>query len=155
MTGVRRSSTPRRRPLRVACAIIERGGRVLAAQRSAGMDQAMRWEFPGGKIRPGEDVFGCVVREIREELSLDVKPLVSLAPVTHRDCGSWIRLFPVVCGLAGGTLCAVDHVRVGWFTPAGLRSLEWSPADVPVLAEYLEKHAPRLRARQSRRRRPK
>ena len=55
----------------VVCALIERGGRVLVAQRPAGKAQARRWEFPGGKIEPDETPAAALVREIREELVID------------------------------------------------------------------------------------
>ena len=60
------------RHLRVACAIIERDGRVLAAQRSAAMTLPLKWEFPGGKIEAGESPEECLIRELMEELGVTV-----------------------------------------------------------------------------------
>jgi len=66
--------------IHVTCAIIERNGLVLAARRSAFMQLPLKWEFPGGKIRAGEDPGECLKREIREELALDVDIAGELTP---------------------------------------------------------------------------
>ena len=66
--------------LHVTCALIEREGMVLAAQRSSTMPLPGKWEFPGGKQEPGESLEDCMVREIKEELHLDIRILSSLSP---------------------------------------------------------------------------
>ena len=82
--------------LQVSCAIIERDGLVLAARRSATMSLPLKWEFPGGKIDPGESAEECLLRELREELRILVRLEQKLPISTHRppdlDTFTWRRV---------------------------------------------------------------
>ena len=126
--------------IKVTCAIIERNGRVLAAQRSEAMSMPMKWEFPGGKLEDGEDPAECLVREIREELGVDVRILDSLSPVLH-DYGDWtIELLPYICEIIRGDIVLHEHRAVTWKEPPELPDLDWPDADIPVILEYLDNH---------------
>jgi 8-oxo-dGTP diphosphatase len=139
------SPMPMKRPyLRVACAIIERAGLVLVAQRGPGMDLAGQWEFPGGKVQPGETDAACLVREIAEELGVQVAIVGQLPDRIHHYPGKTVCLVPFVARLVGGEPVPTEHQRIGWFTLAELRGLDWCAADLPVLGDYLEKE-PNLR----------
>jgi 8-oxo-dGTP diphosphatase len=127
--------------LRVACAVIELGGRVLAAQRSAAMSMPLKWEFPGGKIAAGESPQECLARELREELGIGVRVLEALAPVTHDYPGFRITLYPFRCAAGGGGITLHEHAAVAWLPPGELRSLDWAEADLPVLEGYLARAA--------------
>ncbi len=125
--------------LHVVCALIERAGRVLAAQRPAGKAQALLWEFPGGKREAGEAPEAALVREIREELCVELALGERLREAVH-DYGSFgITLTPFLATLRdeGAAPQAVEHAALRWCTPAELRALEWAPADVPIVTEYL------------------
>lgn len=129
-------------PLDVTCAIIERSdGMVLAALRGQGMHLAGMWEFPGGKLHPGEDASECVRREVMEELALDIEPHTPLTPSLHHYPGKTVRLVPFICRFTGGELALREHERAIWLAPQELVALEWCPADLPVLREYLGKRA--------------
>ncbi len=124
--------------IRVTCAIIERDGRVLAAQRSESMNMPLKWEFPGGKLEDGEDSADCLIREIREELGVDVRILDALFPILH-DYGTWtIELLPFICEITGGCIVLHEHRDVTWKEPQELFDLDWPDADIPVIREYLE-----------------
>ncbi len=124
--------------IKVTCAIIERDGRVLAAQRSETMSMPLKWEFPGGKLEDGENPAECLIREIREELGVDLRVLDSLSPVLH-DYGTWtIELLPFICEITGGDIVLHEHRAVTWKEPRELPDLDWPDADIPVLREYLE-----------------
>lgn len=127
-------------PIHVTCAIIEDQGRVLAAQRSASMHLPHKWEFPGGKVRTGETLEECLVREIQEELGLDITVLVALQVVEHRYPDKHILLYPFVCRIDGGTLLPAEHERVEFFPVPQLQALDWAEADRPVLAQWLRFH---------------
>jgi 8-oxo-dGTP diphosphatase len=124
--------------VRVPCAIIERGGKVLAAQRSAGGSLAMKWEFPGGKLEVGETEEEALVREIREELSVEIR-IGERLPITDRD-DIWrtIRLIPFVCELATEEIILTEHEQVLWLMPNELAELDWAEADRNVLLNYFK-----------------
>ncbi|HLP07874.1 MAG TPA: (deoxy)nucleoside triphosphate pyrophosphohydrolase [Opitutaceae bacterium] len=123
----------------VVCALIEREGRVLAARRPAGKSQALLWEFPGGKLEVDEAAAAALVREIREELRVEIALGERLQDARH-DYGRFaITLTPFLATLRepGAEPHAVEHAELRWCTPAQLRALEWAPADVPIVAEFL------------------
>lgn len=124
--------------VRVACAIIERGGEVLAAQRSELMNMPLKWEFPGGKMEEGEDPAACLVREIREELGVDVGILHTLPAILHRYDSWTIELLPFVCEITGGNITLHEHKAIVWKAPRDLSGLDWPEADIPVLRAYLD-----------------
>jgi len=122
--------------LQVTCAIIERDGRVLAAQRGADMSHPLKWEFPGGKIHPGESREDCVRREIREELGLELKVVRALSPSVHVYPSAEVVLYPFVCLIAEGEPVLKEHADVAWLTPGELAQLDWAAADIPIMTEY-------------------
>ncbi|GAB3531832.1 8-oxo-dGTP diphosphatase MutT [Pontibacter brevis] len=123
--------------LKVTCAIIEKGNRVLVTQRSAAMREPLLWEFPGGKVEPGETEEECLVREIREELHLEVKPLQRMTPVLHRTPIKAIELIPYICTVEGGEIRLLEHCAFEWTVYDNLRMYEWCLPDLPVVEEYL------------------
>jgi 8-oxo-dGTP diphosphatase len=127
----------RRRHLQVACAIIEHDGQVLAAQRSATMSLPLKWEFPGGKLDPGEQPRDCLKREVREELGIEVEVVAPLSPTTHCYPDFTVTLHPFVCAIAAGEIIPHEHAAIAWLAPQALYDLDWAEADFPILAEYL------------------
>jgi 8-oxo-dGTP diphosphatase len=123
-------------PLHVTCAIIEQNGLVLAAQRSRTMAMPLKWEFPGGKIKPGETPEHCLKREIAEELSIQMAVLHALPRVSHTYPTFTITLYPFVCTIASGTINLHEHAAVTWLPKEDLVALDWAEADLPVLASY-------------------
>jgi 8-oxo-dGTP diphosphatase len=130
-----------KRHVHVACAIIERDGRVLATRRSATMSLPLKWEFPGGKLEPGESPQECLHRELHEELGVQVAIEAGLPTVTHNYPDFTCTLYPFVCTLSGGELVLHEHDQLVWLSPPQLHSLDWLAADLPVLAAYLERRA--------------
>ena len=129
-------TAPHKRHLQVTCAIIERQGLVLAAQRSASMSMPLKWEFPGGKIRPGERRQACLYREIIEELGVQIVVGKALPPVTHDYPGLTVTLYPFICSISQGEPRLHEHAAITWLPPEGLADLDWAAADLPVLAAY-------------------
>lgn len=123
--------------IRVACALIELNGLVLAAQRSEAMSMPLKWEFPGGKIHEGESPEACLIRELLEELNVTVKVKYALEPVAWDYADFSVTLHPFVCEIAEGDIVLHEHKAIKWLAPEKLPSLDWAEADFPVISEYL------------------
>lgn len=125
--------------LRVTCAIIADGERVLCAQRGPGMALAGAWEFPGGKIEPSESAAACIVREIAEELNLQIE-VVAQGPSSFLEYkpGQMLELIPFVALHTGGQLQLREHAQARWCLPAEMDALAWAQADVPIVAWWGE-----------------
>jgi len=119
--------------LNVACAIVMNGENVLICQRSERMSLPLKWEFPGGKVEPDEDDAIAIVREIKEELHLDIEVLKRLVPVEHRYPAFRIRLIPFLAYVTGGKLRLEEHRDAKWVPVTELGGYDWAPADVPVV----------------------
>jgi len=106
-----------------ACALIDADGRVLLAQRPAGKAMAGLWEFPGGKVEPGERPEQSLIRELAEELGIVVDE-ACLAPLTFASHGypDFHLLMPLyVCRRWEGIVAAQEGQRLAWVRPARLR----------------------------------
>ena len=124
-------------PIHVTCAIIERDGLVLAAQRSATMSMPFKWEFPGGKIHEGETPEECLRRELVEELGIQVAVGKSLPVSTHHYPAFTVTLYPYVCTITAGEIVIHEHAAIVWLPLDELHSLDWAEADLPVIEAYL------------------
>ena len=122
--------------IHVACAVIERAGLVLAAQRSATMNLPLKWEFPGGKLETGESPEECLRRELVEELGVTIAIGRALPRHTHCYDSFTVTLYPFVCTLESETISLHEHAAILWLSPQELHALDWAAADWPVLAAY-------------------
>lgn len=124
--------------IHVACAIIERDGKVLCTQRSASMSMPLKWEFPGGKIDLGESAEECLRRELVEELGLTINIGSVLPPHTHHYENFTVTLYPFVCTIASGVITLHEHSAMVWLLPSQMASLDWAEADWPIIEKYIE-----------------
>lgn len=124
----------------VACAVIQRDGLILAAQRSALMSLPNKWEFPGGKIDPGESPEECLQRELMEELGVQARVGQGLPLSIHQYPTFAITLHPFLCMIESGEIVLHEHAAVIWLPPKELHSLDWAEADLPVIVSYLSQH---------------
>ena len=123
---------------KVTCAVIEQYARVLITQRSKSMREPLLWEFPGGKVEAGETEEACLVREIREELSLRITPHFRMTPVLHPlEHNRTLELIPYRCHYDGGTIQLLEHRNYKWVHPQDLVDHDWCAPDIPVVEEYL------------------
>lgn len=124
--------------VRVPCAIIEHNGKVLAGQRSADLSFPLKWEFPGGKQEKNETDEETLMREIREELDVEIE-IVQKLPSTSKDQG-WreIILVPFVCNLLTQDMTLTEHEQIMWLEPDDLSSLDWTEADLGVIQSYYQ-----------------
>jgi 8-oxo-dGTP diphosphatase len=117
--------------------LIEKDERVLVAQRSKTQSLPLKWEFPGGKIEPGESEAEALVREIREELGVDIAVVKAMTSVSYSYPEFSITLRPLLCRLTSGKAVPHEHAALSWCSADELRELDWAPADRPVMEEYL------------------
>ncbi|MBN9155521.1 MAG: (deoxy)nucleoside triphosphate pyrophosphohydrolase [Microbacterium sp.] len=121
-------------PLDVVAAVVSDGGRILACRRSPGRPAAGRWEFPGGKVEPGEAPEAALVREIREELGVDIVVVGRVSTADTTVDGRIIRLTCFRAVLSGPRPTAsTDHDRLIWCRPAELPALDWAEPDLPAV----------------------
>ena len=125
----------------VVAAVISRENQVFATQRGYG-EQKDGWEFPGGKIEPGETPQQALVREIREELDTEIRVGELLTVVEHDYPSFHLRMQCFRCSIAAGTPVLKEHEAARWLGPEQLDSVAWLPADralIPLLKEELQK----------------
>ena len=119
-----------------AAALIDVDGRVLICKRPQGKQLAGLWEFPGGKVEEGETPEACLIRELNEELGIDVAP-ACLAPFAFTSHGydSFHLLMPLyLCRRWGGVVQAKEHEALAWVRPNRLTDYPMPPADAPLVA---------------------
>jgi 8-oxo-dGTP diphosphatase len=136
------SATASSRPivLVAACALVDTDGRILIAQRPEGKSMAGLWEFPGGKVEPGETPEETVIRELKEELGVDTKTSC-LAPLTFasHSYDTFHLLMPLyVCRRYEGIPRPLEGQAVKWVWPKDLRSYPMPPADEPLVPFLLD-----------------
>ncbi len=122
-----------------ACALIDADGRVLIAQRPPGKPMAGLWEFPGGKVDPGERPEDALIRELEEELGIVVNE-ACLAPLTfasHSYEGFHLLMPLYVCRRWQGTVTAREGQTLSWVRPNRLRDYPMPPADVPLISHLM------------------
>lgn len=124
--------------INVSCAIIKNDrGEILVTQRSASMKLPLKWEFPGGKIEENETAEECLLREIREELSVEIEVIKSLTSVEYYYDDFSIRLVPFICEIKDGNVKLTEHANFLWLKPIESSNLDWAEADIPVLENYI------------------
>jgi len=128
----------------VACALIDADGRVLIARRPEGKQLAGLWEFPGGKIEAGERPEDCLIRELKEELGIDVKQ-ECLAPLTfasHAYAEFHLMMPLYICRRWQGMAASREGQALKWVHPARLRDYPMPPADAPLIPFLIDTVTP-------------
>ena len=117
----------------VAALVSDEAGRVLLTRRRPDQPLPDQWEFPGGKLEPGESPQECLVRELHEEAGILVEPREILEVVFHRYPEKSVLLLFYRCELRSGEPAALDCDEILWVPRAELASLDWAPADIPFV----------------------
>jgi 8-oxo-dGTP diphosphatase len=123
-----------------ACALVDADGRVLIARRPADKDMAGLWEFPGGKVDPGERPEQTLIRELKEELGIQVQE-ACLAPLTFasHQYEAFQLLMPLwICRKWEGEPKALEGQELAWVRPNRLRDYPMPPADEPLIPHLID-----------------
>jgi len=122
----------------VTCAIIRNeDNEVLIVQRGEKSDHPFKWEFPGGKTTEGETNEECIVREVSEELSLDIIICGDLLPVEYDYGHKQIRLIPFICDTLDELPLLTEHLAYRWISAWDLDRVDFSEADIQVAKQYI------------------
>ena len=119
--------------IEVVAAIIKKGDRVFATQRGYG-DWKDWWEFPGGKMEPGETPEEALKREIREELDAEISVDKFLETIDYDYPQFHLTMHCFLCSLVGEALHLNEHEAARWLSAQNLNTVEWLPADLTLIA---------------------
>lgn len=123
---------PPQKAIHVAAAVIREGHKILSAERNYGEFNGW-WEFPGGKLEPGEGSWEACVRELHEELDVAVGDPEPLCQVDYDYPEFHLTMDCFLCSIVEGTLHLHDHDHLAWVGPDDMDRLHWLPADHDVI----------------------
>ena len=133
---------PPQKRIEVVIGIVLRDGRVVICQRRCDDPLGGYWEFPGGKREPGETDEQCLVRELREELAIDVRSLEALGVIEHDYPHVRVRVQPYVCQWVSGEAQPLAADRVEWALPAELPRYRFLPANDALIRTLASRFSP-------------
>ena len=119
--------------VKVTAAILEKDGKFLVAQRKCSDPLCGKWEFPGGKIEPGETPEQCLGRELKEEFDIDVTVGERVGSNVHHYDHISIELMAYRASWVSGTIRMNDHKAYRWVTVDQLTECDFAPADIPLV----------------------
>lgn len=124
----------------VACALVDADNRVLIAKRPQGKQLAGYWEFPGGKIEPGETPEDALIREMTEELAITIrKPCLAPLTFASHDYETFHLLMPLfICRRWEGFVTPSEGQEVAWVRASRLRDYPLTPAGVPLVPHLVD-----------------
>lgn len=117
----------------VAAAVFIHNGTVFAAQRKDAGELAKKWEFPGGKLEKGESGEQAIIREIKEELSADIRVERYIMTVEHSYRTFKITMHAYLCEIVTGELILSEHIASRWLSSSELYSVDWAAVDQPIV----------------------
>jgi 8-oxo-dGTP diphosphatase len=120
-------------PVRVAAGVLVEDGRVLIARRAPGRSEGGKWEFPGGKLEPGETPEECLVRELAEELGIQTRVLSPMVTTVHKYTWGTIELMALRVERVAGEPAPHDHAELRWVAPADLARYDFAAADLAIM----------------------
>ncbi len=125
--------------INVTCAVIWFDDKILVTQRSSTMSLPLKWEFPGGKLEKNESKVDCVIREIREEINIEIEVLEELSNSLYQYEDVEINLIPYIAKYKGGKIKLAEHVDYKLVEKRYLLDLDFAAADIPIIKELLKK----------------
>ncbi|PKM93214.1 MAG: (deoxy)nucleoside triphosphate pyrophosphohydrolase [Firmicutes bacterium HGW-Firmicutes-1] len=126
----------------VTAAIIIEAGEILCMQRNAGKYDyvSFKFEFPGGKVEPDETVEQALSRELKEEMdiTISVNPEQFFISVQHQYPDFYITMHSYLCPIDNRTFTRKEHLAHVWLKPGQLDTLDWAPADLPIVRKLMD-----------------
>lgn len=119
--------------LDVTCAIVIKDGKILITQNGKDSDHPLEWEFPGGKIEPGENGEECIIREMKEELNVKIEVIKEMEAVVFSYSNKTIQLIPFICRLMQGEIHLREHINYKWVKFEELTEINFAGADKHLL----------------------
>ena len=120
--------------IEVTAAVIRKQGRVLICQRPEGKSCELLWEFPGGKLEPGESAADCIARECREELGVTLESAMPLTELAHEYPDRTVPLHFFLAGIGAQEPQRKEHRAFAWIAPGEEGNYAFCPADAAMLA---------------------
>jgi 8-oxo-dGTP diphosphatase/A/G-specific adenine glycosylase len=133
-------SQPRKR-IDAAIAVVFRGSKILLCQRKDDDAFGGYWEFPGGKLEPGETLEQCLSRELREEINIEARPARALPVIEHDYPHLLVRLHPFLCEHVAGEPALIECQHAIWINPAELRNYRLPPANQQLIEQVIQHFA--------------
>lgn len=127
--------------IKVVGAILIKEGRILCAQRGGEKSLPYLWEFPGGKIEQGESPHQALIRELSEELLIEVELEATIFDaVSYEYDFGVVNLTTIIGKLKSGEPVLTEHQEIRWLSPEELFEVEWAPADIPIVKQLSQMH---------------
>ncbi len=117
----------------VVCAVIKQQEKYFIAQRSARMKMPLKWEFPGGKVESGETNVQAIVRELKEELDIDIDVIEEHPYYLHNYPNFILKLTPLEAVIKGGNLTLKEHANYKWVAPEDFINYDFSEGDINIV----------------------
>ncbi|MBD0834477.1 (deoxy)nucleoside triphosphate pyrophosphohydrolase [Aestuariibaculum suncheonense] len=123
----------------VVAAIIRHDDKILCVQRGENKLSyiSKKYEFPGGKIEEGETLEDTIIREIKEELEMDIKTEKPFITVNHQYPDFHLTMHTFICSCEDPTLTLTEHINYKWLKPSELKDLDWAAADIPIMENLI------------------
>lgn len=123
--------------LKVTCALILHNKRILITQNGSQSDHPYQWEFPGGKIEVNETARECIIREIKEELELELEITTDMHAIQYDYGVKHIELIPFLCTKKCGEVKLNNHINYRWLTLNQLSEIDFSAADKKLISNKI------------------
>lgn len=124
----------------VVAAVIKHDNKILCVQRGESkLDYiSKKYEFPGGKIEEGESTKETIIREIKEELKMDITPEISYLTVEHQYPDFFLTMYSYICFCEHPKLELTEHIDYKWLDVSELEGLDWAEADIPIVEKLIQ-----------------
>ncbi|MEB8328654.1 (deoxy)nucleoside triphosphate pyrophosphohydrolase [Flavobacteriaceae bacterium KMM 6897] len=124
----------------VVAAVIKHNNKILCVQRGDNKYNyiSKKYEFPGGKIEEGETLEETIIREVCEELGMNIKTEKPFITVKHQYPDFFITMYSFICSCEDPTVHLTEHIDYKWLAPSELEGLDWAGADIPIVEKLMQ-----------------